>query len=617
MSVDHPSQSTSDRAHQLLHDGFGFERFRGRQGEVLQHVVAGAHALVLMPTGGGKSLCYQLPALLRDGVAIVVSPLIALMQDQVDALRQYGIRAALINSSLSAAEAGQAERDMMAGKFDLVYVAPERLCQPRFTRLLEQSPVSLFAIDEAHCVSQWGHDFRPEYQQLGFLAERFPDVPRIALTATADERTRRDIVDQLHLHDGRVVVAGFDRPNIQYTVEPKSSATRQLLTFLKQKHPADSGIVYCLSRNRTEQVAMALQNEGYDAMAYHAGLESTERHERQRLFQERESMIMVATIAFGMGIDKPDVRFVAHLDLPRSVEAYYQETGRAGRDGLPADAWLTYSAGDAMKIRRFISDSQAPETQKRIEHDKLNALLAYCEALGCRRRLLLKYFGDTLDQDCGNCDGCLNPVDTYDATQDAQKAMSNVYRTGQSFGIGHLCDVLIGSTAEKVSRFNHDRVSTFGIGKDKTKAQWQSVYRQLMGLGLIETFGEYNGIRLTASAGPVLRGEEQVKLRKTKRTPSSRSGRGVSINQRDTLDNAFEQQAFDELREVRLSLAKEQGVPPYVVLSDKSLVDMINRMPTTPAGLEAVHGMGQVKVERYGQAFLEALDKLREKIDHA
>jgi ATP-dependent DNA helicase RecQ len=591
-----------DTAQSVLRRTFGFDAFRGDQRQIIDHVVAGGDGLVIMPTGGGKSLCYQVPALLRDGVAIVVSPLIALMADQVAALRQAGVRAAFINSSLSPDLARDAEQAMVAGELDLVYVAPERLCTDRFLALLARTPLALFAIDEAHCVSQWGHDFRPEYLQLSVLGERFADVPRIGLTATADEPTRRDIVERLDLADARHFVGGFDRPNIRYRVVPRADGFRQLADYLRD-HPEESGIVYCMSRRKTEQIAGRLVDAGYRALPYHAGLDRRMRNTHQQRFSAEPGTIIVATIAFGMGIDKPDVRFVVHLDLPKSIEAYYQETGRAGRDGLPAEAMLTYSAGDATKIRKFIDDSEAPDTQKQIEHRNLNALLGYCETTTCRRRVLLAYFGEQREDDCGNCDTCLDPAESYDGTEDAQKALSNVYRTEQRFGAGYLSDVLIGSQAERITQFGHDKLSTYGIGSDKTKQQWQSIYRQLIAMGMLEVCSEYGSLRLTEKARPVLRGEQDVQLRKEQPRPSksrdrSRKRPTVQIN------SDADRELFEALRAKRSELAAEQGVPPYVVFADRSLIDMAVGRPSTRAEMGRIHGVGAAKLERYGQTFL-------------
>ncbi|MEO5338293.1 MAG: DNA helicase RecQ, partial [Magnetospirillum sp. WYHS-4] len=498
----------------ILRDVFGFPSFRGEQAAVIDHVAAGGDALVLMPTGGGKSLCYQVPALLRDGVAVVVSPLIALMRDQVEALRQLGVRAAALNSSLAYGESQAVERAMRAGGMDLVYVAPERLLSEPFLDLLDGCRIALFAIDEAHCVSQWGHDFRPEYRRLTVLHRRFPEVPRIALTATADGPTRREILEHLELEDGRAFVAGFDRPNIRYRIAAKTDARHQFLAFLKAEHAGEAGIVYCLSRAKVEEVAAWLRSQGLAALPYHAGLDKRERDAHQDRFLKEDGIVMVATVAFGMGIDKPDVRFVAHLDLPKSLEAYYQETGRAGRDGLPADAWMAYGIGDVVKLRQMIDGSEAPEERKRVERRKLDALLGFCETVRCRRQVLLEYFGEQRAEPCGNCDTCLEPVESFDGTEAARMALSAVYRTGQVFGAAHVIDVLLGGDTERIRKFGHDRLSTYGIGKAFKREEWRSIFRQLTALGLLEVDVDgHGGLRLGADTRPVLRGEQTVYFR--------------------------------------------------------------------------------------------------------
>ncbi len=503
----------------LLNTVFGHAAFRGHQAEIIDHVTAGGDALLLAPTGGGKSVCYQIPALLRPGTGVVVSPLIALMQDQVDALREVGLRAAFLNSTLTLDAVRETEALLLGGGLDLLYVAPERLLQERTLELLERvdraGGLALFAIDEAHCVSQWGHDFRPEYLQLDMLAERFPGVPRLACTATADERTRAEIVANLRLGDGRVFVTGFDRPNIRYRVQEKDNARRQLLGFLRREHAGDAGIVYCLSRKGTEATAAFLVEHGIPALPYHAGLSAQLRRFHQERFLREDGLVMVATIAFGMGIDKPDVRFVAHLDLPKSLEAYYQETGRAGRDGLPADAWMTYGLQDAVLLRRMMEGGDADEMHRRRESQQLDAILAWCEVTGCRRQALLRYFGEELPAPCGNCDTCLEPPETFDGTVAAQKALSCAARTGQRFGASHLINVLRGSQNERVQSLGHDQVSTYGIGTELDAVAWRGVFRQLVAAGLLAVDPDgYGGLRLTDAAWPVLRGEQTLQLRR-------------------------------------------------------------------------------------------------------
>jgi ATP-dependent DNA helicase RecQ len=591
---------------EVLSRVFGYSAFRGAQEEIVGQVLAGGDALVLMPTGGGKSLCYQIPALLRPGTGVVVSPLIALMQDQVDGLRQLGVRAAFLNSSLPLDRAQAVERALLGGELDLVYVAPERLLTERFLALLDRIRVALFAIDEAHCVSQWGHDFRPEYIQLHHLHERWPHVPRIALTATADAPTRAEIVARLGLSQARQYVASFDRPNIRYRVVEKEQPRRQLLAFLREEHPADPGIVYCLSRRKVDETSEFLAAQGFRALPYHAGLPAETRRAHQAEFLREEGVIVVATIAFGMGIDKPDVRFVAHLDLPKSLEAYYQETGRAGRDGLPADAWMTYGIGDLVTLRRIIGDSEADERFKRVELHKLDAMLGYCETTECRRLVLLNYFGDMLEGPCGNCDTCLTPVETWDGTVAAQKAMSCIYRTGQRFGVGYLTDVLLGKEHERISRFGHDRLSTYGIGKELGAAQWKSVYRQLVAAGLVTVDMEGHGaLRLTEESRPVLRGERTVRLRRDPE-PRRRARQPRAAQPEMPLD-AESRTLWERLRERRRALAEVQQVPPYVIFSDATLRELVVYRPRDRDELGRISGIGIVKLEHYGADVLRVL----------
>ncbi len=598
---------------QVLHDVFGYASFRGEQEATVAHVAGGGDALVLMPTGGGKSLCYQIPALLRPGVGIVVSPLIALMQDQVDALLQVGVRAAFLNSSQDESTAAAVTRRLLDGELDLLYVAPERLLTGRFLSILdtldEGQRIALFAIDEAHCVSQWGHDFRPEYRELTVLHERFPRVPRIALTATADAPTRAEIVERLALENARQFVASFDRPNIRYRVTQKANARQQLLDFLRAEHKGEAGIVYCLSRRKVDETAEWLRGEGVSALAYHAGLDQATRAAHQSRFLREEGVVMVATIAFGMGIDKPNVRFVAHLDLPKSMEAYYQETGRGGRDGLPADAWMTYGLGDVVSMRQMLASGEASEERKRLELRKLDALLAYCESTTCRHQSILRYFGESHPGNCGNCDNCLQPVETWDATEAAQLALSCVYRTGQRFGAGHLIDVLLGKATAQVERFNHDRVSTFGAGTKLAQPQWSGVFRQLVAAGLLDADQAYGGLHLTEAARPVLRGEQQVWLRheavKPARTRKSKAQRGADAREgyAEVQDNPL----WAALKARRTEFAREQGVPPYVIFHDSTLMEILNRRPATLEEFAQISGVGQAKLARYGKAFLEVL----------
>lgn len=594
------------RAQQLLQSTFGYDEFRHNQHEIIQRVLEGGDAFVLMPTGGGKSLCFQIPALLREGVGVVVSPLIALMQDQVDALLQLGIRAAFLNSTLNYSEQEDIEQSLRRNELDLLYVAPERLLGETTLQLLEQCQISLFAIDEAHCVSQWGHDFRKEYQQLSILPERFPNTPRIALTATADQRTRAEIVQQLRLSQAGVFINSFDRPNIRYIISEAQNSRDKLWRFLQENHQGDAGIVYCLSRKKVDSTAAWLSDKGLIALPYHAGLSADIRQHHQERFLREDSVIIVATIAFGMGIDKPDVRFVAHLNLPKNIEAYYQETGRAGRDGTPANAWMSYGLQDVITLRQMMQDSDAGEEHKQIIQQKLDAMLGLCELASCRRQAILAYFDEQMDEPCGNCDNCLNPPTTWDATVDAQKALSTVYRTGQRFGVAYVTDVLRGKVDERIQRNRHDQLSTFSIGEELSQFEWRSLYRQLIAMGYLRINMErYGALELTEKSRPLLRGETQLQARKQlkpeagKKKPKKSSAKSELRSVDETL--------FQALRELRTQLAEQQGVPPYVIFADSALVEMSRLRPLSNDKFRYINGVGEVKLERYGKAFMEVM----------
>jgi ATP-dependent DNA helicase RecQ len=589
----------------ILNRVFGYPAFRGRQAEIVAHVAGGGDALVLMPTGGGKSLCYQIPALLRAGTGVVVSPLIALMHDQVMALREVGVRAAYLNSALSAAEASAVEREFIQGQLDMLYVAPERLVTARFMALLARAQVALFAIDEAHCVSQWGHDFRPEYIGLSVLHEQFPDVPRIALTATADAATRAEIISRLQLEDAQQFVSSFDRPNIRYQIVEKNDPRKQLLAFIQDEHPRDAGIVYCLSRRKVEETAEWLDKHGIRALAYHAGMDVETRRQHQDTFLRDEGVVMVATIAFGMGIDKPDVRFVAHLDLPKSIEGYYQETGRAGRDGAPANAWMAYGLNDVVQQRRMIESGEAQVEFKRVAQTKLDALLTMCEAVRCRRVHLLTYFGEAAEP-CGNCDVCLSPPATWDGTVAAQKALSTVYRTGGRFGAGHLIDVLLGKSTDKVQQWGHQSLSVFGIGQDVDEATWKGVLRQLMAHGYLSVDHDaFGALVLTEASRSVLKGETQVWMRKNTAIKPVKKGSTRPIAAPvDAADDAL----FEKLRVWRQAAAREHNVPAYVIFHDSTLAQVAQRRPATLNELGEISGIGVRKLEAYGAGMLAVIN---------
>ncbi|MFY0639811.1 MAG: DNA helicase RecQ [Bermanella sp.] len=595
-------------AYTVLNSVFGYQGFRPPQDQVIESALNGEDVFVLMPTGGGKSLCYQIPALVRPGVGIVISPLIALMQDQVSALTQAGVRAACMNSAMGSEHNYQVEQQALRGELDIIYIAPERLALQRTTDWLGQCALSIFAIDEAHCVSQWGHDFRSDYLQLSVLQQLFPYVPRIALTATADAKTREEIIARLGLENARVFVSGFDRPNIQYRITQKNNPKKQLLTFLQAEHSGHAGVVYCLSRNKVEATAQWLSEQGVNALPYHAGLDKTIRQQNQERFLREEGIVMVATIAFGMGIDKPDVRFVAHLDLPKSIEAYYQETGRAGRDGDPATAWMAYGLEDVIKLKQMMAGSDANENFKRIEQQKLNGMLGLAELTTCRRQTLIGYFGDTLAEPCGNCDNCLTPVQTWDGTQAARKALSCVYRTDQRFGVVHLINVLRGKLTDKITQFDHQRVSTFGIGQDLSEAQWRSVFRQLVARGYLNVNFDYGQLFLSDTSRAILRGEEPLMLRvDTMQTKSSMGGGNKKSKTMDIDENDLA--LWEALRACRKNLATEQGIPPFMIFHDATLKELLDHKPSSLDGFGNISGVGQKKLDKYGAEFLAVLNE--------
>jgi ATP-dependent DNA helicase RecQ len=594
-----------DHAMRILKDVFGYDAFRGNQAAIIERVAAGGDALVLMPTGGGKSLCFQVPALMREGLAVVVSPLIALMDDQVATLDELGVAAVALNSTLGPDEQREIADRIRRGQIKMLYLAPERLVQPRMLSFLQGLDIALFAIDEAHCVSQWGHDFRPEYLQLGQLAELFPNVPRIALTATADKRTREEIVQRLHLDNAERFLSSFDRPNIFYRIQPKDQPRKQLLGFLAARK-GDAGIVYCLSRKKVEEVADFLSNQGFPALPYHAGLPNELRAFNQKRFLNEEGLIMVATIAFGMGIDKPNVRFVCHLDLPKSLEAYYQETGRAGRDGLPADAWMAYGLQDVIFLKQMLNNSEGDERHKRIEQHKLDAMLALCEETRCRRQALLAYFDEELPNPCGHCDNCIDGVETWDATEPARQALSAVYRSGQRYGVGHLVDILLGRDNEKIRAAGHQHLAVFGVGKGFSEVEWRTLFRQLVARGLADVdLDGFGGLRLSETCRPLLRGEVSLQLR---REPKPAQAAKASSSAASQLVRGHEREMWEALRSLRRKLAEEHSVPPYVIFPDATLLEMLRSQPSSLSEMAEVSGVGARKLERYGQAFLEVLN---------
>jgi len=592
----------------LLQSVFGYPAFRGSQAEIIDHVVNGGDALVLMPTGGGKSLCYQLPAMLRKGVGVVVSPLIALMQDQVDALAEVGVKAAFINSTQSFQEALVIEHKMRQGELDLVYVAPERLLTQRCLELLEVCPISLFAIDEAHCVSQWGHDFRPEYIKLSVLHERFPHIPRIALTATADQATRAEIITRLQLENAMQFVSSFDRPNIRYRIVEKASGRHQLLDFVQAEHAQDSGIVYCLSRKKVDETAVFLGEHGINALPYHAGLDTKIRTLHQSRFLREDSIVMVATIAFGMGIDKPDVRFVAHLDLPKSIEGYYQETGRAGRDGAPANAWMSYGLQDVVQQRRMIDESEADENYKRLQSGKLDAMLALCETIHCRRHHLLSYFGQTEagKTNCGNCDVCLNPPSAFDASVVTQQLLSAIYRVDQRFAAGHVIDILRGMESERILQWRHNQLSTYGIGAERSEAEWRAILRQAIAQGYVSVdYESYNALKLTEISRSVLKGELSVQMRRYEKPQKPAKQKRVSKGYIEADLSAQSQRLFEKLRNWRMETARLHNVPAYVIFHDSTLRDIAKAHPNSLSDLRGVSGVGEKKLATYGEQIVE------------
>ena len=595
-------KSDSITAQHILQSVFGFSDFRSPQEEIIDTLIGGDDALVLMPTGGGKSLCYQIPSILREGCGIIISPLIALMQDQVSAVQLLGVKAAFLNSTLDPGAALEIEKALQDDDLDLLYIAPERLIQGKTLQLLSQSKIALFAIDEAHCVSQWGHDFRSDYLGLSVLHEMFPETPRIALTATADERTRTEILLRLQLQGARKFISSFDRPNIRYRITLKQSAKSQLLKFLKLEHPNDAGIIYCLSRKKTEDVADWLRNQGFNALPYHAGLPTQTRSKHQASFLREEGIIIVATIAFGMGIDKPDLRFVAHLDLPKTIESYYQETGRAGRDGKPANAWMIYGLQDVIKLRQMMEGSEGDEAHKRAEQHRLNAMLGFCEITSCRRQTLLSYFGEELGHPCGNCDNCLEPAETWDGTEATRMALSVAYRTEQRFGVNHLIDVLRESNSDKVFQFGHHKLSSYGIGKAIDNNQWRSVFRQLVARGYMSVdLDRYGALVLEEKCRPILRGDESVQLRRDVKLKT------VKRQTKTPLASDIDVKLWEALRECRRLFAEELGVPPYVIFHDSSLQEMCRALPRTMEEFNLISGVGERKMEKYGPAFMEVI----------